>query len=102
MKTHQAGSVVNWRPSGYVAPDVLITSGLNASSKNHKALWEGQSRKERTHIPRGACRCGLRRTCSSVIHDRFQRWTEMGIFEKLMKKMVEYYAKEAGLRWKWQ
>jgi putative transposase len=39
---------------------------------------------------------------SSVIHERFQRWTEMGIFEKLMKKMVEYYAKESGLQWKWQ
>jgi putative transposase len=26
----------------------------------------------------------------------------MGIFEKLMKKMVQYYAKERGLRWKWQ
>jgi putative transposase len=39
---------------------------------------------------------------SSVIHQRFQRWTEMGIFEKLMKKMVEHYAKESGLRWKWQ
>ena len=31
---------------------------------------------------------------SSVIHERFQRWREMGIFEKLMKKMVEHYAKE--------
>ena len=39
---------------------------------------------------------------SSVIHERFQRWTEMGIFEKLMKKMVEHYAKESGLGWKWQ
>lgn len=39
---------------------------------------------------------------SSVIHERFQRWREMGIFEKLMKKMVKYYAKESGLGWKWQ
>jgi putative transposase len=27
---------------------------------------------------------------SSVIHERFQRWTKMGLFEKLMKRMVEY------------
>jgi transposase len=33
---------------------------------------------------------------SSVVHERFQRWREMGIFEKLMKRMVEYYAKERG------
>jgi hypothetical protein len=27
----------------------------------------------------------------------------MGIFEKLMKKMAEYYAKErGGISWKWQ
>jgi putative transposase len=40
---------------------------------------------------------------SSVIHERFQSWTRMGIFEKLMKKMVEYYAKErGGIGWRWQ
>ena len=34
---------------------------------------------------------------SSVIHEeRFQRWTRMGIFEKLMKKMAQYYARESG------
>ena len=40
---------------------------------------------------------------SSVIHERFQSWTRMGIFEKLMKKMVEYYARErSGIGWRWQ
>jgi putative transposase len=40
---------------------------------------------------------------SSVIHERFQGWREMGIFEKLMKKMVEYYARESGgVGWRWQ
>ena len=40
---------------------------------------------------------------SSVVHERFQRWRRMGIFEKLMKRMAEYYAKEsAGIGWKWQ
>jgi putative transposase len=40
---------------------------------------------------------------SSVIHERFQRWRRMGLFEKLMKWMVEYYAKESGgISWKWQ
>ncbi|MCA1837597.1 MAG: IS5 family transposase [Actinobacteria bacterium] len=40
---------------------------------------------------------------SSVIHERFQSWTRMGIFEKLMKKMVEHYAKErGGIGWRWQ
>lgn len=40
---------------------------------------------------------------SSVIHEPFQRWTKMGVFEKLMKRMAEYYAKErGGVGWKWQ
>ena len=40
---------------------------------------------------------------SSVIHERFQRWRRMGVFEKLMKRIAEYYAKECGgVGWRWQ
>jgi putative transposase len=40
---------------------------------------------------------------SSVIHERFQSWTRMGIFQRLMRRMLEYYAKErAGIGWRWQ
>jgi len=40
---------------------------------------------------------------SSVVHQRFQRWRRMGLFEKLMKSMAQYYAKESGgISWKWQ
>jgi transposase len=40
---------------------------------------------------------------SSVIHQRFQTWTRMGIFEKLMKRMAEYYSRECGgVGWRWQ
>jgi len=40
---------------------------------------------------------------SSVVHERFQSWREMGIFEKLSRRMVEYYARErGGISWKWQ
>src|SRR5215204_5042208 len=32
-----------------------------------------------------------------------QRWRRMGIFEKLIKWMVEYYATErGGIGWRWQ
>jgi putative transposase len=41
--------------------------------------------------------------CSSVVHERFQRWRHMGLFEKLMKRMAQYYAKErGGVGWRWQ
>jgi putative transposase len=40
---------------------------------------------------------------ASVIHERFQRWTRMGIFEKLLKRMANYYARECGgVGWRWQ
>jgi putative transposase len=40
---------------------------------------------------------------SSVVHERFQRWRRIGVFEKLMKRMTEYYAREhGGIGWKWQ
>jgi transposase len=39
---------------------------------------------------------------SSVIHERFQRWRRLGVFEKLMRRMVEYYARErSGVGWRW-
>ena len=40
---------------------------------------------------------------SSVVHERFQRWRRMGLFEKLMKWMANYYVKEnGGISWRWQ
>jgi putative transposase len=40
---------------------------------------------------------------SSVVHERFQSWRRMGVFEKLMKRMAQYYARECGgISWKWQ
>lgn len=38
-----------------------------------------------------------------MVHERFQRWRRMGVFEKLMKRMAEYYARECGgIGWRWQ
>jgi len=39
---------------------------------------------------------------SSVLHERFQTWQQQGLFEKLFKKMVKYYAKECKIGWRWQ
>jgi putative transposase len=40
--------------------------------------------------------------CSSVLHQRFQLWQQLGIFEKLMMQMVEFYDKKRHIKWKWQ
>lgn len=39
---------------------------------------------------------------SSTLHDRFQSWQKLGIFDKLFKIMVKYYAREQRIGWKWQ
>lgn len=39
---------------------------------------------------------------SSVLHERFQTWTRMGIFAKLFKIMVRFYAHEQQIGWDWQ
>lgn len=39
---------------------------------------------------------------ASVLHDRFQEWETLGIFEQLIGAMVNYYGKKRGIKWKWQ
>lgn len=39
---------------------------------------------------------------SSVLHERFQTWQEEGLFEKLFRTIVKYYARERRIHWKWQ
>ena len=39
---------------------------------------------------------------SSVIHERFQTWQEMGIFADMMRDMVLYYQTEREIGWEWQ
>jgi transposase len=39
---------------------------------------------------------------SSTLHERFQAWTKAGIFDKLFKMIVRFYAREQHIGWKWQ
>ena len=39
---------------------------------------------------------------SSTLHERFQEWTKAGIFDKLFKMIVRFYAREQRIGWKWQ
>jgi putative transposase len=39
---------------------------------------------------------------SSVIHERFQTWQKQGIWEKVRRTMVRYYARKRRIRWEWQ
>jgi putative transposase len=39
---------------------------------------------------------------SSVLHERFQTWQKAGLFDQLFRKMVQFYAREQRIGWKWQ
>jgi len=37
-----------------------------------------------------------------VLHERFQIWQKLGLFDQLFQVMVQYYARECRIGWKWQ
>jgi putative transposase len=39
---------------------------------------------------------------SSVLHERFQTWQEQGIWDKIMERMVRFYARQHHVQWTWQ
>ncbi len=39
---------------------------------------------------------------ATTAHDRFQEWTEAGVFERLWKNALLHYDTEVGLQWTWQ
>jgi len=39
---------------------------------------------------------------SSTLHERYQTWTKTGLFDKLFRIMVRFYARQSHIRWQWQ
>jgi len=39
---------------------------------------------------------------SSVLHERFQTWQQEGRWERILRRMVRYYARKRRIAWKWQ
>jgi putative transposase len=39
---------------------------------------------------------------ASVLHERFKTWREFGVFQRIMRKLVKYYAKRRNVKRKWQ
>jgi transposase len=40
--------------------------------------------------------------CSSTLHERFQTWQRLGVYDRIMHIMVMFYAKKRTIKWKWQ
>jgi putative transposase len=40
--------------------------------------------------------------CRRRLHDRFQEWQPAGVFEKVMTRLVRFYARQRGVQWLWQ
>ena len=39
---------------------------------------------------------------SSVLHERFQTWRALGVFQQIMRRLMKYYAKKRNVKWRWQ
>lgn len=39
---------------------------------------------------------------SSVLHERFQTWQRTGVWRKIFKRLVRFYARKQKVKWKWQ
>ena len=39
---------------------------------------------------------------ASVVHARFQAWREVGVFARMMQRLVKFYARRRKVKWKWQ
>jgi putative transposase len=39
---------------------------------------------------------------SSTVHDRFQKWREAGLFQKLWEAGLQEYDQARGIEWEWQ
>lgn len=72
----------------------------------------GRPRKDRRQVVDGLFYC-LRTGChwkaippqlcpGSTVHDYFQQWVELGVFEELWQLALEEYDELQGLDWRWQ
>lgn len=82
------------RPAKRVGPGRPRVHDRNALNGIWYVLWTGCQWK--------AVKRDWFEASSSTIHDRFQTWQRAGIFDKLFKIMVQYYARELHIGWKWQ
>ena len=39
---------------------------------------------------------------SSTVHDRFQKWSQDGVFKRMWMEGLKIYDKKVGINWKWQ
>lgn len=40
--------------------------------------------------------------CSSVLHQRFQAWQQQGVWQKILRALVRFYARHRRIGWQWQ
>lgn len=83
-------------------PVVPERQGPGRPRASERAIWNGIW----YHLWTGCQWKAIHRTwfgvCSSVIHQRFQTWQAAGVFDAIMRVLVEYYASQQGIGWTWQ
>ncbi len=91
-----------WRLIESCLPPEPERQGPGRPRANRRAIWNGIW----YHLWTGCQWKAIHRTwfgvCSSVIHERFQTWQQAGVFDAIMRTVVEFYAERQGIGWTWQ
>ena len=91
-----------WRRIEPCLPPEPERQGAGRPRAHQRAIWNGIW----YHLWTGCQWKAIHRTwfgvCSSVIHERFQRWQQSGVFDAILRTVVEFYAERQGIGWSWQ
>jgi putative transposase len=91
-----------WRLIEPCLPQAPERHGAGRPCANQRAIWNGIW----YHLWSGCQWKAIHRTWfgvwSSVIHARFQNWQQRGVFDTILRTVVEFYAERQGIGWSWQ
>jgi putative transposase len=91
-----------WQLIELCLPPEAERQGAGRPRANQRSIWNGIW----YHLWSGCQWKAIHRSwfgvCSSVIHERFQSWQRSGVFDAILRTLVEFYAERQGIGWSWQ
>ena len=91
-----------WEQIKQVLPETPNRRGPGRPRVNDRTVWNGIWYVLWTGCQWKAVHRQWFGVSSSVLHERFQTWQQMGVFERVMRTMVHFYARQRKIKWKWQ
>jgi putative transposase len=83
-------------------PTVPDRTGPGRPRADDRAVWNGIWYQLWTGCQWKAIHRDWFGVSSSVIHERFQTWQKSGVFDAILRRLVEYYDEQQEIGWTWQ